>query len=400
MLLTPAQSATIDAAVHDVMRDEHISGLALAVARNGRIILLRGYGKRDDKPVSGATVFRIGSLTKQFTAALVLQQIERGALSFQTVAHGATVQALLTQTSGIPNVTSMQPDQIAAALTAQPLFAPGTNWAYSNTNYLILGSLLQASSHMPFPTLLARQITQPLHLESTRAPTDDAAAGMTSTASDLVTWLGDLGAGRVVDTTDLRAMTSSAALLTGERTHYGYGFYVRDWYGWAIAEHPGYVDGASADDALVVDDGLAIAVLADATNAYLVPITKTIVSTILPARDPSLVADFTHPAENENPAVTATVRALVAELATATVDRSLLSQPLDAQLDAAELARLAQMLKPLGPLTLVEFIGRSSNAGNVMEKYRLTFGYKQYWMRLTYLPNGKIDALSIEPDRG
>lgn len=392
LALTPAQSQKVDAAVAQVMSADHISGLSIGVARKGDVLFLRGYGSADRD-----RTYPIGSLTKQFTAALVLQQIERGTLSMSTMAHGATVEELLAQTSGLPTYTDDGPT-VEAALQSQPLFEPGTAFEYSNTNYYLLGTLLESAAHTSFASLLQTNILGPLALRNTSLTVDDSSAGMSSNARDLLMWLEALRSGHVVSDANFQAMTTSQTLPSGERTHYGYGFYIRDWYGWKTAEHPGYVDGSSADDALVLDDGLEIAVLANATNAYLLPITKTIAEILEPPRDNALVADFNHPAENENPAVTRDVTEVVHELQRGRLDRSRLTPSLNKTLTQQQVLEGRQLFSPLGDLTLVEFIDRTTNDKTTFEKYRLSFGYKQFWMTLSYAPDGRIDTLAITPD--
>ncbi len=392
LALGAAQSQKIDAAVEQVMAADHIEGLSIGVARKGDVLLLRGYGT-----ATGGTVYRIGSLTKQFTAALVLQQVERGTLSFDTSTHGVTVQQLLAQTTGLPTYGG-DPQSIETALQSQPVFAPGTQFEYSNTNYYLLGTLLESTTHTPLAALLRANITDPLGLRDTSLAAPDASAGMSSSARDILTWLEALRIGHVVSEADFQAMTASHALTSGERTHYGYGFYIRDWYGWKTAEHPGYVDGFSADDALVIDDGLEIVVLANAGNVYLLPLTKTVVQLLEPPRDSALVADFQHPAENENPAVTRDVTELVHEFQHGAIDRSRFTPSLNKTLSQQQVHEGEELLSPLGTLTLVEFIDRTTVGGTAFEKYRLSFGYKQFWMTLSYDADGKIDTLAITTD--
>ena len=392
LAITPAQSQKIDAAVTQVMAADHIAGLSIGVARKGDVLLLRGYGM-----AARDTVYRVGSLTKQFTAALVLQQIERGALSISTVTHGVTVGELLAQTTGLPTYTN-EGRTVEAALQSQPAFEPGTAFEYSNTNYFILGTLLESTAHTSYAALLQTNILSPLKLRNTSLAVPDASAGMSSNVPDLLTWLEAVRSRSVVSNADFQTMTSTQTLPSGERTHYGYGFYIRDWYGWKVAEHPGYVDGSSADDAIVVDDGLEIAVLASATDAYLLPITKTVAEVLEAPRDNALVADFSHPAQNENPAVTRDVTELVHELQHGRVDRSRLTSSLNKTFTEQEVSQGRQLFSPLGDLTLVEFIDRTTSDGTSFEKYRLSFGYKQFWMTLSYAPNGKIDTLAIQPD--
>lgn len=417
LALNPAQSTQIDAVIEQVMQANHIAGLSIGIGRKGSVLFLRGYGVRNVSAYAladGDTVYRIGSITKQFTAALVLQQIEASRLSLTAPVHGATVEELLAQTSGIP--TYDPGTTVEAALAAQPLFKPGSQWAYSNTNYYLLGTLLQSTTGIAFPKLLWDNVVSPLHLRATSfslakgndvalgyewndgaylpvagSGADDpsvafSAAAMSSNARDLLTWLENLRAGKVVSPADFAAMTTSKTLNDGTRTHYGYGFYLRNWYGWKTAEHSGNVDGFSSDDAIVLDDGLEIALLSNADAVSLVPLAKSIVAILEPARDQNAVADFNHPAENEKASVTADVKRILQELQANALETTIASANVDPS------------LKDLGAPRLIEFIERSTNAGITYEKYRLTYSYAQYWMTLGYGPDGKITSLSIAPD--
>ncbi len=419
LALSPAQSTQIDAVVEQVMQANHIAGLSIGIGRRGDILMLRGYGVRDVRAYAladGDTIYRIGSITKQFTAALVLQQIEASRLALNAQIHGATVAELLAQTSGIPNY-GLGTQSLENALAAPPLFPPGSQWDYSNTNYYLLGTLLESTASTTYPKLLSNKIVVPLHLRGTsftlphggdvalgyeyndgayvaaqNTSADDptiafSAAAMSSNARDLLAWLDDLRSARVVSTQSFADMTTTKTLLDGTHTRYGYGFYIRNWYGWRTAEHPGNVDGFSADDAIVLDDGLEIAILSNADSVALAPLSKSIVAIIEPAKDTGSVADFTHPAQNENATVTADIKRTLQDLQTGGLDRSKLTASID-----------PTFTQELGAPSQIEFIERSSKNGITYEKYRLTFSYQQFWMTLAYGADGKLSALAVAPD--
>jgi D-alanyl-D-alanine carboxypeptidase len=127
LALTSAQSAKIDAVVAQVMQTSHIPGLSLGVARKGHVVFLRGYGTRDcssNARANAYTVFRIGSITKQFTAALVMQEADRSALPLNAELDGITVVQLLSQTSGL--VSYSDPGQtLDSALNAADAICAG-----------------------------------------------------------------------------------------------------------------------------------------------------------------------------------------------------------------------------------------------------------------------------------
>jgi D-alanyl-D-alanine carboxypeptidase len=385
--LSPAQRSSVDAIVERVLRERHISGLSLAIAREGKPLYSRGYGVRgggDRRPPDAYTVYRVGSIAKQFAAALIMQDVAAG-----RVALGAPLRTYLPSTGA--NVAAVtvaqllgQTSGIATEGPATLAFDPGTGWLYSNANYALLGTVLENVDGTAYATLLQRRIAGPLALRSTAcAPSpfagnvaygkwrDDipcAAAGLVSNAADLVRWLDDLRSGRVMPPDALRAMTTSGRLNSGLPTHYGFGFFLPDWFGYRVAEHPGYVDGFSSQDALVLDDGLEIALLTNAGTIDLAPLTQSLIAIVDAPRDRNLVAKPGIAPQNENQGITAAVRDYVS-------------------------AHYAS----LGSLQSLEFIERSTIAGFIYDKYRLTFPTGQWWATVGYRDNAAIASFSLTP---
>ncbi|MDE2481913.1 MAG: beta-lactamase family protein [bacterium] len=390
LALSAKQASAIDRIVLRVMHDARVPGLSLGIARDGRVLYLRGYGRRDPAralPADPYTIYRIGSLTKAFTATLVLGAAERGELSLaQRAPDGRSVAELLAQIDG-------------------------DAWRYDNANYLALGDLLASATHEPFARLLDERIVAPLALVSTSAalprarnvaaaplarPRDDptrtgSAAGMSSNVPDLLRFLAALDRGALISRDDLRAMTTTRTLADGRPTHYGYGFFVTDWYGWPVAEHPGYLDGFSALDALGTDDGVALVILTNADRVDLTPLAKSLFAIVERPRDRTSVARFGQAPENEDPAATAALSAALAQLAKGTIARALVTDSYARRLTPDALQRFAMRLAPLGPLRLAEFLARDGD----VERYRLTFARTQASARMTWR-DGKIAGLVLE----
>ncbi|MGB8519714.1 MAG: serine hydrolase domain-containing protein [Candidatus Tumulicola sp.] len=367
--LPAAERTQIDAVVASVTREQHIAGLSLGIARSGRRLYLRGYGLRDvnrDLPADGFTVYRAGSIAKQFTAALVLRAVEAGRMHMPAVEH------LLTQTSSDSGA-----------------------WHYDNANYAQLGSMLEAASGRSFENLLRERITGPLGLESTgcRLPPyagnaargyawngswtalqsgDDvpcSSAGLTANAPDLLAWLEALRSGSIVSAASFAAMTTSARLRSGIPANYGYGFFIADWFGYTVAEHSGNVPGYSALDAVVLRDGLEIAVLTNADAVDLTPLVKSVVAVLDPPLDRNLAATVGAPPQNENLGVTDALKALLQTSGFASY----------------------------GTLDALEFVERSASAATTYDKYRATFSTGQWWVVLGYRAGDTIVSLSLSP---
>ena len=430
LALTPAQSAKIDAVVAQVMQSSHIPGLSLGIARKGHAVFLRGYGTRVCAAAARAnayTVYRIGSITKQFTAALVMQEADRSALPLNAELDGITVAELLSQTSGLVSYTD--PGQtLDSALNAPTQFTPGTRWQYSNSNYYLLGTALQSVTKQSYAALLAARITGPLHLTSTtfapplveniaqgctwngsawQAAPDGAndspslafsASAMSSNVPDLLTWLWNLYDGSVVAQDSFEQMTTSWTLADGTPTNYGFGFFTDSWYGLHIAHHPGYIDGFSAEDAIVLDDGTSLAILTNADRVSLVPLAKSLIEIVEPVKNPAMVATLSQPGVFEDPAVTLLVKSVVSQLAAGTLDRSLLTPAYAASIDDGRIAAYANTLRPLGKLEQALFNQSTTVAAITSDVYTLNFERGRLTLTLN-LRGGKIDALTLERGR-
>ena len=398
LALSQGQRAQIDAIVERVMRERHVAGLSLGIARGGTPLYLRGYGLRDAarrQPADGYTIYPIGSITKQFTAALVEQQVAAGGLALDVPlsrylpatapgAGRATIAQLLGQTSGI------------VSIDAPLAFDPGTGWRYANANYVLLGTVLERVTGVAYPRLLRERILGPLALSSTgygvppparnvargyvwRGRRTEArvtgaderassAAAMVSNAPDLLRWLDALRTGRVVVPAAFAQMTASGKLADGIATNYGFGFFMANWFGYRVAAHPGYVDGFSSQDALVLDDGLEIALLSNAEAVDLTPLAKSLVAALDPPLDRNLAAEPSRPPQNENPRITAALEAVAQTPAFA----------------------------GLGKLASIEFIERTQADGVTYDTYRLTFAAGQWRASIAYRER-TLESLTLSP---
>lgn len=166
---------------------------SVLVARRGRILLVRGYGTANREwgiPNATNTKFRIGSLTKQFTAMLIMQLSENHQLQVtdQICKYlspcpdswtAITIRELLSHTSGIPDFTG-DPDfkltdvlprtveEVIAIFRNKPLeFKPGASWKYSNSGYVLLGAIIERVTGRPYEDVLSEQILRPLKMSDT-----------------------------------------------------------------------------------------------------------------------------------------------------------------------------------------------------------------------------------------
>jgi CubicO group peptidase (beta-lactamase class C family) len=183
-----ALDGAVDSYVSDVMAKRHIPGLALAVIRQGRIERLAAYGQASIEfavPVTPTTLFNVASVTKSFTAVAVMKLVEAGKVSLDDSIgtylqvpgrwRKVRIRDLLGHTSGLPDITKApSPDLIAdtpekamSLLRDRPLdFAPGTQYRYDQTDYMLLGLLIEKLSGMSYVRFCQTQLFAPAGLQN------------------------------------------------------------------------------------------------------------------------------------------------------------------------------------------------------------------------------------------
>lgn len=255
-----------------------VVGMTVAVVRGDAPPLIAAWGHVDAAraaPASPATVYEIGSITKTFTAALVLRRVEEGRLSLEEpitrwlpelaeAAPGVTVRHLLAHTSGLSSQAidddlsrPVSPDDLLRALAGRSAeFQPGARFRYNNNGYALLGLILEREGRLPYAEALQSELLEPLGLSATAPcryedagrpvgfdhgfrdgagpiphvrhhPGASGAAGLLcSTAGDVLDWQTALMSGRVLSPATLALMTEAQRLADGSPTPYGLGIYV------------------------------------------------------------------------------------------------------------------------------------------------------------------------------
>ncbi len=318
-----AVGARLDSLARAFMATGQTPGLAVFVLRGNDTLLLRGYGfadLEDSTRATSRTVFRIGSITKQFTSALVMQLVQEGRIAlddtiqrflpaYPAQGHRVTIRHLLTHTSGIRSYTDLgaegarvmrsdlSEDSLIALFAPKPFdFAPGERYRYNNSGYYLLGVILEKATGRTYEQLLQERLSGPLGLRDTRycstrplvprraqgyeATADGfvnadwlsmalpfSAGALCSSALDLVTWTRALWADRVVGADAFREMTTPARLNDGSATGYGFGLMLDSLGGHRQVAHGGAINGFQAMLAHYPDDGVTIAVLANSEDA-------------------------------------------------------------------------------------------------------------------------------------
>jgi D-alanyl-D-alanine carboxypeptidase len=359
--LAPAIEAKIDAAVQQDVASGRVAGAAVAVLRDGELVFAKGYGRANLElaaPVNANTVFRIGSLSKQFTAAAILLLAEQGKLEIDDKlslylptfprANEVTLRDLLNHTSGIHNFTESQVidristsgvtvEELVADIAGQsPLydFEPGTGWWYSNSNYALLGAVIEKVSGKSWGAYMKSEIFDKLGMANTAA--DDArdvvpgrasgyslvrgapgsfrnaaftdmsvpyaAGALRSTAEDMARWNAALFGGKLLKPESLKAMLAPGRLRNGAETQtavawpggkafpppagyvpgpYAFGLDHHSEKGRRMVGHDGSIAGFDALAQTFIDEHLTLIALTN-TNGAAQPLKEKLVEILVP----------------------------------------------------------------------------------------------------------------------
>ncbi len=184
----------VDSLANDFIAAQGAPGVSIAVVRGRDTLVMNGWGRTDlenNVPATAQSVYEIGSLTKQFTAAAVMQLVEQQKVrlddsiglylpTLPAAWRVVTVRELLNHTSGIPSYTDigqrwirrwgeeMSPDTLVALTASDSLsFKPGTSWRYDNSGYVVLGMLIEKLTGKPWAANITDRFSKPLGLNNT-----------------------------------------------------------------------------------------------------------------------------------------------------------------------------------------------------------------------------------------
>jgi CubicO group peptidase (beta-lactamase class C family) len=300
--------------VNSYVGDKTFMGTVLVV-KEGHTLIDQGYGSADlewNVPNAPSTKFRLGSITKQFTATSILLLQERGELNiddpvskYMPDAPAAwskiTIYNVLTHTSGIPSFTGFPdyrttewkdttPAELVARFRDKPLdFEPGTKFSYSNSGYVLLGYLVEKVSGQTYGDFLQQNIFTPLGMKDTGIDSNAAilpqraqgyrrsphgiehdgyismtipfsAGALYSTTGDLLKWEQALFGGKVLKPESLAKMT------TPFKSDYGCGIFIRTVEGHKLVTHGGGIEGFNTSLNYYPDDKLTVIVLGNLTG--------------------------------------------------------------------------------------------------------------------------------------
>jgi len=436
--IDPALRARVDAIASQVLEQRGVPSASVAVVKGGKVVYTHAYGLAHIAPDVAATPemrYSIGSVSKQFTAAAILILQEQGKLSLNDVVgkyvpgltrgNEVTIRQILSHTSGYQDywpedylmTPMMKPEtaqQILDTWAKKPLdFEPGTKWQYSNTNFVIAGEIVEKVSGEKLFEFLGEHIFHPLGMKSvwdsdeTKLTSTDAtpyiryalgplrlapkegrgwmfAAGeLAMTAHDLALWDESLIAQSVLKPESYKEMFTEVKLKDGKGTEYGLGVEVTKRDGHRSIEHSGEVTGFVSDNELLIDDGVAVAVLTNHMAGGASTIAQLVAST---------VAGTGGQTEPEKQAL-----AIFRDLQKGRVDRNLLAPNLDDYFSEQAADDFRDSLAPLGePLTFKQ-TAEELRGGMTFRVFRVVYPGKRLSVSTYTYPDGKLEQYLVDP---
>ena len=433
------ESAKVDEIARKVLAATGVPSASLAVVRDGAIVYVEAYGDARLDPKIAATPamrYSVGSISKQFTAAAVLMLQEQGKLSLDdkvskwvpglTRGDEVTIRQVLSHTSGYQDYAPqdyMIPDwkepisaqQIMDRWAKIPLdFDPGTKWQYSNTNFVIAGVIVEKAGGKPLYDMLQERVLTPLQMSSAtntdvkKLPPSDpsgyfryalgplrpapkegpgwmyAAGELAMAAEDLAKWDISMMKQSVLKPASYHEMEKETLLNNGVGTRYGLGVSVFSQNGRRWLEHGGEVSGFTAENIVLPDGGIAVAVLTnqDAVGAAS-QIGREIVSLLLKGQ------------AAQDPKQDALVRKEFGNLRQGKIDRAQFTENANSYFTEQALEDYAASIGPLGDPKSFEATSISLRGGMTHRGYTVTYPQKTLQINIYEMPDGKFEQFLI-----
>lgn len=432
----------VDDFIKTEMERQKIPGVSLAIIKNGKPVLVRGYGFANLEhrvPVKPETIFQSGSVGKQFTAAAVMLLVEDGKISLDEKIgkylgavpetwRDITVRHLLSHTSGLTDYAEdfdfrrdyTEADLLKIAGETPMAFAPGERWEYSNLGYMTLGVLIGKVTGKFYGDFLRERIFIPGGMTTARIISEsdivaNRAAGyrvengeiknqnwvspsMNTTADgslylsilDLVKWDEALKARRLLRPESYDLIWKAGVLKSGKATSYGFGWSIKSVNGRRLIEHGGAWQGFRSFISRYVDDRVTVIVLANSANANPQRLAHGVAMIFDPSLKPNAPA-------GTDPKVSTEMRQVFESVLSGKAERERFTLEVQRSLFDRD-DRLLAHLRKIGPVLSFELV-RSENAGDAVEYvYEVQFGSMTIALNIVRQKDGKISRFEVHPE--
>lgn len=436
-----------DRVVRERMLERNIPGAAVAVIKNGKVVKMKGYGLASvefDVPVTNETVFEIGSVSKQMTAAAIMLLVEDGKIRLDDPIsrylpntpetwRNVTVRHLLTHSSGIKSYTSLtgfelsrrvKIDGFIRQLAPHPLeFMPGDQTIYSNSGYNLLAYIIETQSGKPYIQFMRERIFTPLGMTKTadRDPqfivknraagyewninrlsgrddslTDLMGAGsIVSTISDMVKWDAALKGTRFLKPESRREWWTQYTFNNGKPSVYGFGWRISEIREHKMIGHTGQTAGFGAANFRYVNDGVNVIVL---TNLGEIGLGGQLAASIAKIYIPSLslktIAPRPEPVAGLGEKLVSVLRARNA----GSLDNAPLAPQLIRSLSTDRAKAAYKRIAALGQPSNAAFIETDGTGNRLGYRYRVAAGKRMFLWRIALDDDGRIAEMSMEEE--
>ncbi|MBX7170543.1 MAG: beta-lactamase family protein [Pyrinomonadaceae bacterium] len=437
----------VDDFVKSQLAEKHIPGVAIAVIKNGKIIKTKGYGLASvefDIAATPESVFEIGSVSKQLTAAGILLLMQDGKLNLDekiskylpntpTAWEKVTVRNLLTHTSGIKSYSSldgfnlskrMKRDDFIKALSPYPLdFETGTNYIYSNSGFNLLAFIIESVSGKSYWDFMRERIFNPLGMTKTadRDPnfiiknratgyewrdnhlvgrdwelTDLFGAGsIVSTVLDLAKWDAALRTDTLLKKETKAEMWKPLTFNNGKTYPYGFAWRISDIRGHKLIAHSGQTAGFGASISRYVDDDLTVIALTNLGESGMgTLIAQGVAKIYIPAI--SLKEMKAQPEPNSQ--ITQKISTALRERLENKFNAELLTANLIRTLSTERAKTNNQRINSFGNIKSLTFVGSESAEKSTIYRYKMETPKRIFLWRFAIDTDGKISEMTLEEE--
>ncbi len=430
-------TAKIDAAVRAALSVSETPSASVAVVRDGQIVFAKAYGDAvaGAKPVkaTAATRYQIASVSKEFTAAAILLLLQDGKLSLDdkvgkwlpelnlTSANDITVRQVLAHTSGYSDfwpqdyvmktmTVSITPAEVAKRFAGAPLdYAPGTDWQYSNTGYIVAGLIVEKASGQPLFDFVRERILKPVGITDAvdvssvdlKAPDalgyerialgpdrltlksghgwmfGDAYLGLT--ASDVAKWDISVMKRSLFKPETYDTQVTTVKLNNGKDTGYAMGLFISKPNGHTLIEHTGEGAGYLSENRIYPDDKFAVVVLTNTMSgrAFL-DVADRVTAVFLPPQGQD-----------------AGVLQVLEDLRAGKADRDKFTDNLNGYLSDQAVGDIKSSLGGLGAASGFRVTGSELRGGMTFKSYSVRLGAKPFRITVYITKDGKLEQFLV-----
>ena len=442
-----ARADVVDDRIQAIMAERHIPGAAVAVVKDGRVVRMKGYGVASLEfgvPVTTDTVFEIGSVSKQMTAAGVMLLVQDGKVNLDERVSkylpntpeawkDVTVRHLMTHTSGIKSYSSldgfelaqrMKIDDFIKKLSPHPLeFTPGEKNIYSNSGFNLLAYIIETLSGKKYIDFMRERIFIPLGMTRTndRDPkniiklrasgyewfdgqhsgrdgslTDLMGAGsIVSTIEDMTKWEAALRGDKLLSSESKKQIWTQFTFNNGKPSPYGFGWRISDVREHKLIAHSGQTAGFGAAIHRYVGDDVTVIAL---TNLGEVGMGTLIAFDVAKQYIPKMSLKAVNTRVSVDDALAKNIEAAIRGRFDSSVDESIFTASLSRSLGTQRSKNLSTRLKSYAPMSAARVVKRESVDGKdtlnvIAETQRRIF----LW-RVVVDESGKIAELSLDEE--